>query len=200
MPAANSTLHTVQVRCKHTPTSWLPGRLTDDQISHGTRIAVSTWDQHNYNKHITKCVYRGCTISEDIDLRSTSYDGIVMVSWSEAPVLKGISTLVDKAMQLDHALLTETAVIPIPDLPAGRLVHSPTGPIDPDYHDVTIFKEAAGKGIKRAIKAGIRKPLLVLRKHADFENCELVTLLGALEALYVVSNLLRSEHSSHLMI
>lgn len=39
----------------------------------------------------------------------------------------------------------------------------------------------------RALQAGVRNPLLVLLPDSRFENTELVTLLGALEALYVVS-------------
>lgn len=40
----------------------------------------------------------------------------------------------------------------------------------------------------RALKAGVKCPLLVLLPDDRFENVELVTLLGALEGLYVVSN------------
>jgi len=39
----------------------------------------------------------------------------------------------------------------------------------------------------RAIKAGVQTPLLVLPTHPRYKNAGLVTLLGALEALYVVS-------------
>lgn len=39
----------------------------------------------------------------------------------------------------------------------------------------------------RALKAGVRRPLLALLPDARFDNVELVTLLGALEGLYVVS-------------
>jgi hypothetical protein len=39
----------------------------------------------------------------------------------------------------------------------------------------------------RALKAGVKAPLLVLPSHPAFQQSELVTLLGALEALYVVS-------------
>lgn len=132
---------------------------------------------------------RGCPISEDNDLRSNSYDGIIMVSWPGAAEIKGFTNFLDKAMELDAGLLTESAVIPIPDCPAGKLIHSPTGIIDPDYQDIRIFREAAAKGVKRAIKAGVKKPLLVVRKHPDFENSDLVTILGALEELYVVSKI-----------
>lgn len=132
-------------------------------------------------------LFRGCPISVDNDVKSTSYDGIILVSWPGATEIKGLTNFLDKSMELDAGLLTETAVLPIPDCPAGKLIHSPTGIIDPDYQDVRIFKEAASKGVKRALKAGVKKPLLVLRKHPDFENSDLITLLGALEELYVVS-------------
>lgn len=131
---------------------------------------------------------RACPISED-NLQTSNCDGVILISWPNAAVLKGLSNYIEAAIQLDPGLSTETAVIAVPDVPGGRIVHSPTGPIDSDYDDVRIFKVATEKGIKRAIKAGIKKPLFVLRKHENFENCELVMLLGALEALYVVSNL-----------
>nr|CAD7197728.1 unnamed protein product [Timema douglasi] len=70
-------------------------------------------------------------------------------------------------------------------LPARRLVYSPTGKINREYHDVRSFSEAAGRGIKRALKAGMKSPLLVLTSHERFKQSEVVTLLGALEALYV---------------
>lgn len=129
--------------------------------------------------------YVGCPISEDDDLRSSQYDGLVLVSWPNAPAPKIIGDVLDNALRLDEGLKTETAVLHVPNVPAGRLVYAPTGPIDPDYHDVRVFKQAALKGMQRALKAGIKKPLLVTRKHADYVNSELAIVLGALEALYV---------------
>lgn len=69
----------------------------------------------------------------------------------------------------------------------GRLIFSPVSSLT-DYDDVRSFSEAANKGIERAIKAGVTKPLLLLPSGEKFQNAELVALLGALEALYVVSN------------
>lgn len=69
----------------------------------------------------------------------------------------------------------------------GRLIFSPVSSLT-DYDDVRSFSEAANKGIERAIKAGVTKPLLLLPAGEKFQNAELVALLGALEALYVVSN------------
>jgi len=40
----------------------------------------------------------------------------------------------------------------------------------------------------RALKSGVKAPLLLLPSHPTFRQSELVTLLGALEALYVVSD------------
>ena len=39
----------------------------------------------------------------------------------------------------------------------------------------------------RALKAGVKSPLLVVPSYERFKQVELVTILGALEALYVVS-------------
>lgn len=75
---------------------------------------------------------------------------------------------------------SEVAILPLPMLHAGRLVHAPTGPIDPDYDDLRIFKEAAIKGVKRAVKAGSKKLLVVLPGEMT------VSLLGVFEALYSV--------------
>jgi hypothetical protein len=43
---------------------------------------------------------------------------------------------------------TEVTVFPC-DLPAGRIISSPTGPLNNDYVDVRSFSEAAKKGILR---------------------------------------------------
>lgn len=56
-----------------------------------------------------------------------------------------------------------------------------------DYDDVRSFAEAADKGMKRLLKTGAKKPVLVLLESARFPNAELVTLIGALRVLYVVS-------------
>ncbi|XP_014212838.1 putative aminopeptidase W07G4.4 [Copidosoma floridanum] len=117
---------------------------------------------------------------------SPDYDGIVLISGTppgeQEP--EPFKSVLFCSAQLDCALFERGAVLPI-NLPAKRLVYSPTGPIDPDYDDVRVYTQAAVKGIKRALLAGVRLPLLVLLPDPRFENTELVTLLGALEALYV---------------
>lgn len=90
-------------------------------------------------------------------------------------------------MEIDPSANREISVQPLPDLPAKRLIYVPTGPLDPDYDDVRSLGEAAVRGVKRLIKAGVTRPLVVLPVHPRFEKAQLVTLLGVLEALYVVS-------------
>jgi len=70
------------------------------------------------------------------------------------------------------------------------VVWSPTGPLNRDYDDVRRYKDAADKGIKRALKAGKKKPLLVVDgtdgpRSQDYQDAVLVSLLGAFEAIYV---------------
>ena len=48
-------------------------------------------------------------------------------------------------------------------LPCARLVFSPAGPLDRDYDDLRRFAEAAGKGVKRAILAGNKHPLVMVQ-------------------------------------
>ncbi|XP_015594857.1 putative aminopeptidase W07G4.4 isoform X2 [Cephus cinctus] len=127
-----------------------------------------------------------CQLKIEANLCSADYDGIILVSGS-APGFdepEPFKTVLYAAAQIDSALGTIGAVLPI-NLPAKRLVYSPTGPLNMDYHDVRSFGEAATKGIQRALKAGVRCPLLALLPDVRFENVELVTLLGALEGLYV---------------
>ncbi|KAL1138271.1 hypothetical protein AAG570_009960, partial [Ranatra chinensis] len=86
--------------------------------------------------------------------------------------------------QLDEYFNFEISIHEI-NLPSRRLIYSPTRPLNLDYDDVRSFSEAASEGIKRAMKAGIKSPLLLLQPNKRFEQCKLVTLLGVMEALYM---------------
>ncbi|XP_072767080.1 putative aminopeptidase W07G4.4 [Anoplolepis gracilipes] len=130
--------------------------------------------------------WMSCQPKVETNLCSGDYDGIILVSGnapgSNEP--EPFKTVLYAATQIDAALGVIGAVLPI-NLPAKRFIYSPTGPLNMDYHDVRSFAEAATKGIKRALQAGVKSPLLVLLPDDRFENVELVTLLGAFEALYV---------------
>ncbi|XP_025831205.1 putative aminopeptidase W07G4.4 [Agrilus planipennis] len=114
------------------------------------------------------------------------YDCLILVYWSNQTLKEDfLREAVDTLLQIDPSLKTEIAIHVLPSVPAGRLVFAPTGPLDEDYDDVRSFGETAAKGIRRAIKARFRRPLLYLQKHPTFKNAELVSILGALESTYV---------------
>lgn len=65
-----------------------------------------------------------------------------------------------------------------------RFVLSPTGPLDRCEDDVRRFFDAAEAGVKRALKAGSSKPLLVVIPDENMEQSLMVAVLGAMHALY----------------
>lgn len=71
-------------------------------------------------------------------------------------------------------------------LPAKRLIYSPIGK-QTDYDDARSYGEAANKGVRRALSAGVTRPLLLIEENALYEKADFVTVLGALEALYTVT-------------
>ena len=89
-------------------------------------------------------------VTVEPNICSPDYDGIVLVSGTppgnDEP--EPFKSVLYASSQLDAALFDTGAVLPI-NLPAKRLIYSPTGPINPDYDDVRAYSEAAVKGIKR---------------------------------------------------
>nr|XP_054765773.1 putative aminopeptidase W07G4.4 [Lytechinus pictus] len=99
-------------------------------------------------------------------------------------------------MDFDAAVGKEVTFIAVPTASPGdsqvvyspgysKVVFSPTGPTNRDYDDHRNFADAAGAGIKRAIVAGMRKPLLIVCPSPDYPNAMLAAALGALHAAYV---------------
>jgi len=70
-----------------------------------------------------------------------------------------------------------------------RFVLSPTGPLNRCEDDVRRFFDAAEAGIKRALKSGARKPLLLVVPDERFSQSLLVSILGAMHALYTTLEL-----------
>lgn len=109
---------------------------------------------------------------------------LIVLSWPNVKhPTQELTDLIKEAASIDNAFDSDVRII---KAPGGRIIYSPTGPIDADYDDVQVLAKAASNGIKRVLKAGVKNPTLVLRKHESFPDSELVILLGALEALYVV--------------
>lgn len=121
-------------------------------------------------------------------LECSNYDCIITVHNPECKKSGKIRSIVDTYLKIDPSLSNgDTVVLPCGDLPISRIVVSSLGTLNPDYDDVRSVKEAAFNATKKALEIGTKRPLVVLNEHDKFENAPLMTLLGVLEALYVVS-------------
>lgn len=116
------------------------------------------------------------------------YDGLVVVSPSIDSLtgqLEFVKPAVERALELDSSVNKKPSLIHLPSHGLKRMVFSPTGPLDRDFDDVRRFADAANAGVKRALEAGFSKPLIATVKHGQYPDGPLVSLLGALHALYV---------------
>lgn len=91
-----------------------------------------------------------CRLKIEPSICTAEYDGIILVSGcppgTDQP--EPFKTILYAGSQIDDALGIIGGVLSI-NLPARRLIYSPTGPLTMDYHDVRSFSEAATKGIQR---------------------------------------------------
>ncbi|KAI4461723.1 leucine aminopeptidase-related [Holotrichia oblita] len=125
-------------------------------------------------------------IYEEHDIDCKGYDAIVFVSLNDHEIRnEKLRKSTSEYLKLDPTLKSEIGIFPLTGFTTERLVYAPTGPLDVDYDDVRSLKETAVKGIQRALKAGVKRPLVTLEEHAKFPKSELVILLGILEGLYV---------------
>ncbi|KAK8751180.1 hypothetical protein OTU49_013288, partial [Cherax quadricarinatus] len=126
-------------------------------------------------------------VRPETSVLAEGYDGIILVTDS-LDKLKGtldvLLTPLQALAEFDESVVKDGACARV-DVPANRVVYAPTGPLNRDYDDVRRFADAAASGIKRGLKAGMKSPLLVRAQDQSFPHADLVTLLGALHALYV---------------
>jgi len=127
-------------------------------------------------------------ISQDLD--SADFDAIIVV----APDVDNITNDYLKSSLISYisavgrtgAGKSEVFVVPVPDLPAKKLIFSATGTDDNEYDDVTKFSDAAKTGIKKALATGSKAPLMCFfRGDTKFREADIVTVLGAMQVLYV---------------
>lgn len=124
-------------------------------------IPVNSPKQGTFDCYVLVC--------ENLDWSIPAWDFL------KTPILE--AKKVDKAAGVDTLLFSCSQGWPV--------VHAPTGPVNRDYDDVRRYGEAAASGIKRALKAGSKCPLLVTIATGTFPNAWSVSLLGALHALFV---------------
>ena len=106
------------------------------------------------------------------------YDCMVVVQDEMLP--SNLKEYVESAKKFDKAFSTDVSCF---KCDGQATIYSPLD-FD-DYSDVRDYHKAGKKAIERALKGGFTAPLLVLPSSPKFKNGELLTLLGALDALYV---------------
>jgi len=130
-----------------------------------------------------------CPVEQTLDFKQSGIDCIVLVASSIEAITGDPAVLqapLKEYMKTFAPVEKEGAIIAINVHPsAKRLVYSPAGPNDKDYDDIRRYAEAAEKGMKRAIAAGSKRPMLVPVPHPGYKRTEIVTMLGALQGLYV---------------
>lgn len=118
------------------------------------------------------------------DPNSDKYDCVVFVSENldfTDEKLQFLKAPLEERKKNDSSFEKEISFI---DHSNKRLVYSPTGPVNRDYDDIRRYYDAACNGMKRAVKAGAKNPVLAIPERAFFENAWTVSAFGALHALY----------------
>lgn len=135
----------------------------------------------------------------ETSIQASEYDGVILVLYPEesnVPKPRLIASYIDKIATIDKHVEKAPTVWNCDYVTGGRLVISPTGKITP-YNDVRVVKEAAKKGVERALDAGMKKPLLIVQNAVDFPDGQLVCILGALEALYQPLQMRERNNNKH---
>ena len=132
------------------------------------------------------------------DYSNGEYDALVIIAlkaqaenFANKCVSKYFNFIEDNRAQ-DEYLDKEGGFILLPESePIRRLIYSPVGPVNRDYDDIRRFRDAAYRGVKRALKAGATKPLICMPSIGALVNnyalYDVTTVLGAYEAVYTVS-------------
>jgi len=120
------------------------------------------------------------------------FDCVVVVTTPSDSLIANLPQEAQKAVenlqQKDSAAAGGVSFLTPTSIPSGRLVVSPSGPLNRDVDDVRRLNEAAFAGIKRALASGARRPLLASPPRValpGFEDALLAATLGALHATYV---------------
>lgn len=113
-----------------------------------------------------------------------SWDAVVVVC--PDPIMTNVSAIdlsVARARAVDRRVDRDLGFLHVPELAGERLIIAPTGPLSRDHDDARRFGEAARVGIRRAMAAGARRPLLVIRgvpNRMAYGQAEQVAVLEAL--------------------
>ncbi|CAO3634412.1 unnamed protein product [Cunninghamella echinulata] len=138
-------------------------------------------------------------LNSSLQQQSQNYDGIVVV-FAEKENLINVVPSFERQLKLDKTFGKFIQVFcPHDQQPSERILLAPIGSYDNDVDDARRFKDAAFEAGKKAIEAGIQKPLICFadpptkdlqlnwtfdEKTHDYQHYLEVTMLGFLEASY----------------
>ena len=121
------------------------------------------------------------------DPNKTDFDCIVFVSENldfKDEKLEFLKAPLEERKAKDCGFEKNVSFIDIIDKNVNRMVYAPTGPVNRDYDDARRYYDAASNGIKRALAAGSKTPVLAFPSETSFEHAWTVSAFGALQALY----------------
>ena len=145
-------------------------------------VDLSSAYYYNHQNSDKISLFPSLVITED--LNSKEFDSIIVVSADPSKVAnESLKQSLDSYLSIDKTGSSGVFVIPT-SLSAGKIIFSGTGKLENDFDDVRSFANAAKAGLKKALKAGSKAPLLYVHE-TKFPEAGLVGLLGALEVLYV---------------
>ena len=116
------------------------------------------------------------------------YDAVVLVGHDPLAVkLPPLAAALKSLAASDSAATSAVNLVPAAGVAGGRLVVSPTGPLERDYDDVRRHADAANRGIQRARDAGAKNVLLLVQAAPQdglYGNAACVAALGACGGLW----------------
>lgn len=126
-------------------------------------------------------------VDEAVDANS-DFDAVLVVGALDqfegpAPLASAIA----RHREIDASSDDRVSLLALDEAAGGRLLLSPTGPLDRDYDDVRRFADAAAAALRRARDAGSVRPLLLLSgvpTDASFAHSLEAALLGGSGALW----------------
>ncbi|RVE52312.1 hypothetical protein evm_002950 [Chilo suppressalis] len=155
---------------------------TDSQIWNADETGLNMGD----SKEEVACgpwSVEGVEVAEVKEVCAAGWDALIVVLSPGVTPPQAIEDFVADLRLIDKGIDERCAVVRCERVSGARLVLAPTGPLTP-YDDVRSVSEAAYAGVKRALEAGARRPVLALQPHPRFPRAPLVALLAALEAAY----------------
>jgi leucyl aminopeptidase len=99
---------------------------------------------------------------------SSSWDGVIFISdtHSSSNHENIVSTIAEHS-SIDQRVGKQALLLAAPNLAGGRLVYSPTGPLNRDYDDVRRVADAARHSAEIAAQSGMQRPLLLIELSTD---------------------------------